>query len=59
MAEELSLDISDGGVRIASDVYEGRADLRIPTHKNADAPVLKRVVGRYEALLSGLEGKKG
>ncbi|MHC1602006.1 MAG: SMC-Scp complex subunit ScpB [Methermicoccaceae archaeon] len=58
MAQELSLDISEGGVRIASDVYEGRAQVRIPTHQDADTPVLKRVVGRYEALLSGLEGKK-
>lgn len=55
MAEELGLDISEKGVRIASDVSDAEADVRIPTHKNAEASVLKRVVARYEALLSGLE----
>lgn len=56
MVEELGLDVSDGGITIATDLYEGDARVRIPTHANAADGALKRVMERYEAMLKGLEG---
>ena len=62
MVNELRLGISPEGVTVAPDYGtsgDGRkiadADISIPTHKNADMDVLKRVCQRYDALIKGLK----
>ncbi len=68
MVNELRLGISTDGVKIAPDYgtsSEGQeigvgADILIPTHRNADVDVVKRICQRYDALIEGLKkGKKG
>lgn len=63
---ELKLGISGDGVKIAPDYgmssegkeIGGGADILIPTHKNADMDVVKRVCQRYDAVIGGLKKVK-
>ncbi len=62
MVSELRLGISWDGVKIApdygisSDGKEiGQADILIPTHKNAEVDVVKRICQRYDAVIEGLK----
>ncbi|KAB2945603.1 MAG: SMC-Scp complex subunit ScpB [Candidatus Methanoperedens sp.] len=65
MINEMGLGISGDGIRIAPDYgtsSEGKeigtgADILIPTHKNAEKDVVKRICQRYDAVIEGL--KKG
>ncbi len=62
MVNELRLGISSDGVKIAPDYGtsgEGKeigsgADILIPTHKNAELDVIRRICQRYDALIEGL-----
>lgn len=62
MVNELRLGISSDGVRIAPDYgtsSDGKeigigADVLVPTHKNAEMDVVKRICQRYDALIEGL-----
>ena len=66
MVNELRLGISSDGVRIAPDYgtssegneIGGGADVLIPTHKNAEMDVVKRICQRYDALIEGLKKVK-
>ena len=67
MINEMGLGISGEGLRIAPDYgtsSEGKeigpgADILIPTHKNAETDVVKRICQRYDAVVEGLKkGKK-
>jgi len=65
MANELKLAVSPDGVSIAPDYgisskgeEIGKAEILIPTHKNAEIDVLDRVCQRYDVLIEGLK-KKG
>ncbi len=63
IVNELRLGISSDGVKIAPDYgtsSEGRevgvgADILIPTHKNAELDVVKRLCSRYDAVIEGLK----
>ncbi|MCE8426878.1 MAG: SMC-Scp complex subunit ScpB [Candidatus Methanoperedens sp.] len=63
MVNELRLGISAEGVNIAPDYGTGSkgeeigkgADILIPTHKNAELDVVKRICQRYDALIDGLK----
>jgi len=63
MVNELRLGISSDGVRIAPDYGtsgDGKeigagADVLIPTHRNAETDVVKRICQRYDALIEGLK----
>jgi segregation and condensation protein B len=63
MVNELRLGISSDGVKIAPDYgtsSEGKeigsgADILIPTHKNAEVDVVKRICQRYDAVIEGLK----
>ena len=63
MVNELRIGISSDGVKIAPDYgtssggteIGGGADILIPTHKNAEMDVVKRVCQRYDALIEGLK----
>jgi segregation and condensation protein B len=63
---ELKLGISGDGVKIAPDYgtsSEGKeigagADILIPTHKNAEMDVIKRICQRYDAVIGGLKKVK-
>ncbi len=61
MVNELRLGISSDGVRIAPDYgtsSEGKeiaGEILIPTHKNAEVDVVKRICQRYDALIEGLK----
>jgi len=64
---ELRLCISSDGIKIAPDYgtssdgkeIGGGADVLIPTHKNVDMDVVKRMCQRYDAVIDGLKmGKK-
>lgn len=63
MINELHLGISSDGVKIAPDYgtsSDGKeigagADVLVPTHKNAQMDVLKRICQRYDALIKGLK----
>ena len=65
MVNELRLGISPDGVKIAPDYgtssdgkeIGGGADVLIPTHKNAQMDVVKRICQRYDALIEGLKKK--
>ncbi|MBU3968569.1 MAG: SMC-Scp complex subunit ScpB [Euryarchaeota archaeon] len=65
MVNELRLGISSDGVKIAPDYgtsSDGKeigsgADVLIPTHKNAEMDVVKRICQRYDALIEGLKKK--
>ncbi len=64
MVNELRIGISSDGVKIAPDYgisSEGReigeADIMIPTHKNAEVDVVKRICQRYDAVIEGLKKK--
>lgn len=65
MINEMGLGISGDGIKIAPDYgtsSEGKeigtgADILIPTHKNAEKDVVKRICQRYDAVIEGL--KKG
>ncbi len=60
---ELKLGISGDGVKIAPDYgmssegkeIGGGADILIPTHKNADMDVVKRICQRYDAVIEALK----
>ncbi|MCZ7356442.1 MAG: SMC-Scp complex subunit ScpB [Candidatus Methanoperedens sp.] len=63
MVNELRLGISSDGVKIAPDYgtssegkeIGGGADILIPTHKNAEVDVVKRICQRYDAVIVGLK----
>ncbi|VVB84270.1 Segregation and condensation protein B [uncultured archaeon] len=63
MINELRLGISNDGVKVAPDYgtsSDGKeigtgADVLIPTHKNAETDVVKRICQRYDALIDGLK----
>ncbi|MFA4935404.1 MAG: SMC-Scp complex subunit ScpB [Candidatus Methanoperedens sp.] len=63
---ELRLGISSDGVKIAPDYGisgDGKeigsgADILIPTHKNAEVDVVKRICQRYDAVIEGLKTMK-
>lgn len=63
---ELRLGISSDGVKIAPDygtsgdgnVIGNDADILIPTHKNAEMDVIKRICQRYDAVIEGLKKVK-
>lgn len=63
MVNELRLGISSDGIKIAPDYgtsSEGKeigkeADILVPTHKNADTDVVKRICQRYDAVIEGLK----
>jgi len=66
MINEMGLGISGDGVKIAPDygtssegkeVGEG-ADILIPTHKNADMDIVKRICQKYDAVIGGLKNWK-
>ncbi len=65
MVNEFRIGISSDGVRIAPDYgisTDGKeigagADVLIPTHKNAQMDVVKRICQRYDALIEGLKKK--
>jgi segregation and condensation protein B len=62
MINEIGLGISGDGVKIAPDYEtsgEGKeigngADILIPTHKNAEMDVVKRICQRYDVVIGGL-----
>ncbi len=66
MVNELHLGISSDGIKIAPDYGtsgEGReigveADILIPTHKNAETDVVKRLCSRYDAVIEGLKKRR-
>lgn len=66
IVNELRLGISSDGVKIAPDYgtssegkeIGGGADILIPTHKNAEADVVKRICQRYDAVIEGLKRMK-
>ena len=66
IVNELRLGISSDGVKIAPDYgtsskgeeIGGGADIMIPTHRNAEVDVVKRICQRYDAVIEGLK-KKG
>ncbi|HEX7628573.1 MAG TPA: SMC-Scp complex subunit ScpB [Candidatus Methanoperedens sp.] len=67
MINEMGLGISGDGMKIAPDYgtssegneIGGGADILIPTHKNAETDVVKRICQRYDAVVEGLKkGKK-
>lgn len=63
IVNELRLGISSDGVKIAPDYgtsSDGKeigdgADILIPTHKNAEMDVVKRICQRYDVLIEGLK----
>ncbi|VVB86069.1 Segregation and condensation protein B [uncultured archaeon] len=63
MVNELRLGIASDGVKIAPDYgtsgegkeIGGGADILIPTHKNAEVDVVKRICQRYDAVIEGLK----
>lgn len=63
MVNELRLGISGDGVKIAPDYQTGSkgeeigkdAEILIPTHRNAELDVVKRICQRYDALIDGLK----
>jgi segregation and condensation protein B len=65
MVNEMGLGISGDGVKIAPDYgtsSEGkeigsRADILIPTHKNARMDIVKRICQRYDAVIGGMENR--
>ncbi len=65
IVNELRLAISSAGVKIAPDYgtsREGReigsGDILLPTHKNAELDVVKRICQRYDAVIEGLKRLK-
>ncbi|MCZ7393193.1 MAG: SMC-Scp complex subunit ScpB [Candidatus Methanoperedens sp.] len=66
MVSELRLGISSDGVKIAPDYgtsSKGKeigsgADILIPTHKNAEVDIVKRICQRYDAVIEGLKSVK-
>jgi len=66
MINEMGLGISGEGVKIAPDYgtssegkeIGGGADILIPTHKNAEMDVVKRICQRYDAVIGGLKNWK-
>ena len=63
---EMRLGISGDGIKIAPDygtssegeMIGGGADILIPTHKNAEMDVVKRICQRYDAVIEGLKKVK-
>lgn len=61
MVNELRIGISSEGVKIAPDYgisSEGKeisGDILIPTHKNAEVDVVRRICQRYDAVIDGLK----
>ena len=59
----MGLGISGDGYKIAPDYgtssegkeVGGGADILIPTHKNADMDIVKRICQRYDAVIEGLK----
>ncbi len=65
IVNELRLAISSDGVRIAPDYGTssegkdvGEADILIPTHKNVEMDVVRRICKRYDAVIEGLKNIK-
>lgn len=66
MVNELGLGISPDGIKVAPDYGtsgDGKeigagADILVPTHKNAETDVVKRICHRYDILIEGLKMKK-
>ena len=66
IVNELRLGISSDGVKIAPDYgtsgdgreIGGGADILIPTHKNAETDVVRRLCQRYDAVIEGLKKVK-
>jgi segregation and condensation protein B len=66
MVSELRLGISSDGVKIAPDYgissdgkeIGGGADILIPTHKNVEMDIVKRICQRYDAVIEGLKSVK-
>jgi segregation and condensation protein B len=66
MINEIGLGISGDGIKIAPDYgtssegkeIGGGADILIPTHKNAEMDVVKRISQRYDAVIGGLKDWK-
>jgi len=66
MINEMGLGISGDGVKIAPDYgtssegkeIGGGADILIPTHKNAEVDIVKRICQRYDAVIGGLKNWK-
>lgn len=67
MINEMGIGISGEGLKIAPDYGlsgEGKevgsgADILIPTHKNADKDIVKRICQRYDAVIIGLKKEAG
>jgi segregation and condensation protein B len=63
MINEMGLGISSDGIKIAPDYgtssegkeIGGGADILIPTHKNAEMDIVKRICQRYDAVIGGLK----
>ena len=66
MINEMGLGISGDGVKIAPDYgtssegkeIGGGADILIPTHKNVELDIVKRICQRYDAVIGGLKNWK-
>ena len=66
IVNELRLGISSDGIKIAPDYGtsgDGKeigagADILIPTHKNAEMDVVKRLCSRYDAVIEGVKKQK-
>lgn len=66
IVNELRLGISSNGVKIAPDYgtssegkeIGGGADILVPTHKNAEMDVVKRICQKYDAVIEGLKKVK-
>ncbi|MFQ6056148.1 MAG: hypothetical protein ACE5J3_09235 [Methanosarcinales archaeon] len=56
IAKDLGLGVSNNGITIATDYLETDAEIILPTHKNADLDIIKRVCSRYIAVIEGARG---
>lgn len=54
IVSDLMLNISNDGVVIATDDSGVKADIILPSHKNAPSDVLERICARYDAVIEGL-----
>ena len=55
MSNELGLELSKRGVRVAPDYMRANAEIRIPTHQDTSDEPIKEITERYETLLKALE----
>ena len=56
IAKDLGLVVSNNGITIATDYLETDAEIILPSHKNADIDIVKRVCSRYTAVIKGVRG---